>query len=367
MRILCVIDNLGSGGAQRQLVNIAVGLKSRGHDVQFFTYFPDEFFKPFLDKASIPVYLSKKKSRFSLKPAFDLRKVVRKQSLDAVLAFLETPSIYAELACIGHQKVRLIVSERNLSPDGKITFTKTIKAILHIFADAVTTNSHAQRFWIQKSFPWLKKKVATIINGVDLQNFAPLLRRPSSTSNQCLRLLGLGRITRQKNIPRLIEALGVCVYQKQIDVRIDWAGRQDSYDEFALAKNALQTNRVEERWRWLGEVDNVAQLLQNYDALILPSLWEGLPNAVCEALACGLPVLASNVSDNALLIQHGISGFLFDPLNINEIASSIDALNNLDIVSRNKMSKAARIYAEENLSFAKLTLGYELIVLHENS
>lgn len=297
-----------------------------------------------------------------MKPVFEMRKIVRKQSFDAVLAFLETPSVYAELACIGHHNVRLIVSERSISPDRKITFTKTIKAILHIFADAVTTNSHAQRFWIAKSFPWLKKKVTTILNGVDLQNFAPSPLKISSGNNQSLMLLGLGRISPAKNIPRLIEALAICVNQKGIDLRIDWAGRNDNYDEFVASTKALQLTGVTESWRWLGEVNNVADLLQNYDALILPSLWEGLPNAICEALACGLPVLASNVSDNSLLIQHGMSGLLFDPLNIDEIASSIEAFNSLNVVSRNAMGRAARSYAEKHLSFAKLILSYEDIL-----
>ena len=66
-------------------------------------------------------------------------------------------------------------------------------------------------------------------------------------------------------------------------------------------------------WRWLGEESDIPGLLREHHALIHPSLYEGLPNVVCEALAAGMPVLVSNVCDHPLLVADGERGFLFDP------------------------------------------------------
>jgi len=55
MKLLCVIDSLGSGGAQRQIVELAKGFKKKGHRVQFLTYHDINFFKPQLDRIDIPV------------------------------------------------------------------------------------------------------------------------------------------------------------------------------------------------------------------------------------------------------------------------------------------------------------------------
>jgi glycosyltransferase involved in cell wall biosynthesis len=70
--------------------------------------------------------------------------------------------------------------------------------------------------------------------------------------------------------------------------------------------------------------------MQRHDALIHPSLYEGLPNAVCEALAAGLPVLISNVCDHPLLVVEGERGFLFDPSDPLSIAMSIERAAALD-------------------------------------
>lgn len=363
MKILCVIDNLGSGGAQRQLVNIAIGLKSRGHEVEFFTYFEDNFFKHLLDTTCIPVHSCIKTSRFSIKPALFLRRIIRNNSFDAVLAFLETPAVYAELSSIGMQNIRLVVSERNISPSGTITIPKTFKALLHSFADAITTNSHTQRVWITKSFPWLREKVSTIFNGVDLDTFKPCSDPQFTPDSRTLKLLGLGRVTPQKNIPRLIAAMAIAVKNQDLDISIDWAGRHEDPTEFCAAKDALARHSLEDRWRWLGEVSNVAGLMAHYDALILPSLWEGLPNAVCEALASGLPVLASDISDNSLMVQDGHTGYLFDPHKVDTIGRVIKRFYALSRAERHDMGNAARIYAERELSYKRLISEYEEILL----
>jgi len=359
MKILCVIDNLDAGGAQRQLVNLACGLKRHGHHVEFFTYYPQKFFKPDLDQADIPTNLCLKKNRFSLTPVRGLRRLVRHGSFDVVLAFLETPVVYAEVACIGMPGVRVIASERSSVMDGKVSAGRLVKSWLHLLASKVVVNSHVHRNWMASRFPYLNGQLITIWNGVDTDVFHPA---DGGLRSSTLKLLGVGRITPAKNLPTLVLALAEC-RRKNLRVTIDWAGEPDDQVCFREVLSAIEDHQLGGIWRWLGVRKDIPSLLHQYDALILPSLWEGLPNVVCEALAAGLPVLASDVSDNARLVQHGVTGLIFDPKQPDAIANAISQFAALDYNTRAHFGLAARAFAEKELSLATCINAYERLLV----
>ncbi len=360
LKVLCVIDNLGSGGAQRQFASISHGLKQRGHEVEVFVYYPEDHFRPMLVDGEVTVRLARKRSRFSVTPVLELRRLIKQGRFDRVLAFLETPCVYAELASVGRKSVRLVVSERSLSANASVRISKWLKAQLHRLADCVTTNSHAQREWMGCAFPWLKDRLRTIYNGVNLEVFRP---GPALSSSGSLRLLGVGRISKPKNIIRLVQGLELCRRDGKHDIRVDWAGRVDAQEVYAEANASVARADLGEAWRWLGARQDVPELMRQYDALILPSLWEGLPNAVCESLASGLPVLASRVSDNPRLVQEAESGFLFDPSNPVEMASVLARFADLDRNTRNAMRKAARAFAERELPMERCVAAYERVLM----
>jgi glycosyltransferase involved in cell wall biosynthesis len=91
------------------------------------------------------------------------------------------------------------------------------------------------------------------------------------------------------------------------------------------------------------------RLMQQYDALLHPSCVEGLPNAICEALAAGRPVLASNIGDHSILLNHGERGLLFNPHDEVEMADAIRAFAQLSQAERDRMGTAGRKYAKGEL------------------
>jgi glycosyltransferase involved in cell wall biosynthesis len=103
--------------------------------------------------------------------------------------------------------------------------------------------------------------------------------------------------------------------------------------------------------------------MRSYDALIHPSYLEGLPNAVCEAMASGLPILVSNTLDHPLMVQDGVSGFLFDPFAAESIAESLFRFSSLPPAARRQMGLAARSYAERELALATYVDHYEALFL----
>jgi len=361
MRVLLVIDNLGSGGAQRQLVTLARGLNARGHEVTFFVYYPDSHYRPLLEELNIPIYTRLKTSRFSLGPVWNLRKLVKKQQYDVVLSFLDTPNVYAELATLG-SITPLIVSERFMYPPGNIPLTLRILQSLHRIANFITVNSHHQRERMEREFVWMKGKIATIYNGVDLSMFNPPMP-VSDKQKSILELIAIGTIVSKKNLIGLARAMVICRDRYKYVPIVRWVGKKDASREgrktYAEADEFLKNNKLVSNWEWLGERTDIQKLLREHDALIHPSFYEGLPNVICEALACGRPVLAGNVCDNPKLVQNGISGFLFDPLDPRDIARSIHKIVTCSSEARQIMGLNARRFAEKELSMDIFIDSYE--------
>ena len=101
------------------------------------------------------------------------------------------------------------------------------------------------------------------------------------------------------------------------------------------------------------------EIYGQYCALIHPSLWEGLPNVVCESLSCGTPVLASNILDHPILVKHGDRGFLFDPHDPQQMADTIMTFLNLSEERLNEMYKNCTAYAQNALALDSIVKEYE--------
>ncbi len=369
MKILCVIDSLGSGGAQRQMVNLACGLKSKGHAVELLVYFPDfRFFRAEIDAAGILVHEIHKGRGFSLKALWRLMQLYRIGQLDGVISFLDAPNTYAELAKLfALSRVKLIVSERSSFINERKSIYNKLKRRLHLLADVVVANSHSHANWLCE-YSWLRKKTKTIYNGYFVGDAADVSVFKETLGN--LSLLAIGRIDTGKNGLRLMHGVKQ-FYQKNGDCpTVLWAGRQaqdaDSLRERQQMEELLSQHPVIARhWHFLGERRDVSDLLQQADALIHVSLYEGLPNVVCEAFVAARPVIASNVCDHPMLIQDGVRGFLCDPLSSESICEAIGRFVSLAVEERLQMGRNARAYAKQYLTIDRMVSDYEALLNNE--
>lgn len=368
MKILCVIDSLGSGGAQRQMVNLACGLKAKGHEVEVFIYFPElAFFRPEVDAAGIPIHEVTKKSKgFSWGVLKQLTHLLRRGQFDGVISFLDGPNIYCELArLIALYRGKLLVSERrSFLMEQPHSFQRATR-ILHLFASKVVANSSMHGKWLQRYW-WLKKKTHVIYNGYWLADSQSTLY--SGDRSRQLSLLVLGRIDAGKNGITLLRAL--VLYQRKHGTvpTLLWAGRQEKDTTSLQIRGEMEQLLAENpavaaKWQWLGERKDVQNLLEQCDALIHVSLFEGLPNAVCEALIAGRPVIASNVCDHPRLVEDGVRGVLCDPLSPESICAAIERLWAMSPTEWEQMGHKARAYAEEHLTIERMVTEYEALLL----
>lgn len=347
------------------MVNLACALKAKGHDVEFLVYFPRQnFFRYLLEEEGIPIHEVEKGFGFSWAVALRIGGLIHSRKYSAVISFLGPPNFYCELAkLITLSKTPLIVSERSSAVADSANLWSKFSRLMHLIANSVVANSNSHAQWLRK-YRWLQRKTHVIYNGYAL---SPLVQLPRGNDESHGFYLVIGRVHSGKNGVCLIKGLVLYAQKHGRSPRVVWAGRQESDPESKNVRKLMddllaQHPEVAAHWHWLGERNDIADLLRQCDALLHVSLYEGLPNAVCEAFIEGRPVIASNVCDHPVLVEDGVRGVLCDPLSPQSILEAIERFEALGEQKREAMGADARRYAEENLTIDKMVEAYEALI-----
>lgn len=365
MKVLLVIDSLGSGGAQRQLTLLAKGLIKSGEDVTVFFYYPQyEFYQQELIENGIKLISIAKNGRFDASPLVKLIKMIKEDSYDVIISYLDTPNIYSILAkYFSFKNIPVVVSERS---NYEQYFTKLKKIIkiyvteqMYRFADVVLVNSYAQTNAMKLKHKWITPKIRTITNAVDTVFFSP---EPNNKYEGLKTILIVSRFDEGKNALNLIEALGIFYDKHSYLPNIQWVGKQGGTESSLkyrdLVEKKINELKISKYWQWLGQRKDIPELMRNADLLVHPSLYEGYPNVICEAMSSGLPVIASNIGDNKALIEEGVNGYCFNPNSVDEIYECINKFSTLSPKDVQLMQKSTRDKALKSLSINNFVSEY---------
>lgn len=349
-KIILFIDNLCSGGAQRQLVNLAAMLKERHYDVSVLVYQDIPFYKHYLDEQNIPVVLVERPSY--IQRLFAIRRYLRHCGAHTVITFLETPGFIACFSKIGGAKWKLITSERSAK---KRTFTNRRQKLFNQFerfADAKVCNSeNARRLW-NKFYPQWSEKYITIYNPVDIpasiQQMAINHRRGTQ-----LRIAVAASYQELKNPHGLIEAVHQLPDDYKQRLQIVWHGRREitAGDTMAYDRSValIEQYGLQSTITLNDETSDIYSVMAESDAIGLFSFVEGLPNAICEGMTLGKPIIMSRVSDYDILTNG--NGVLCDPRSADSIR---DALATLLDASEETMREMGKISKEKaNMLFSR--------------
>ncbi|MBT1700923.1 glycosyltransferase family 4 protein [Fulvivirgaceae bacterium PWU4] len=350
MKVALLIDNLNSGGAQRQIVNLAIGLKAEGADVTVITYTLGEHFQDELRHHQIDLSAIARPSKF--KTFLGVFSEIKRLQPDVVCAYMFVPSLMALLTKIFFWRPKVFVSERfieHLMTD----WAKPYCRALYPLAAGIIANSQTQAEILKKKLPMLRARIRHIPNCVDTDTFKPA--HELAISPGTLKMIGVGRLTEYKNVKVLIEAVRMLHFDRKLPVSMKWVGRE--YEErgventyYVECVNAVNEKGLSGIWTWEGQQKGLAELYRTSDVLVHPSYGEGFPNVVCEALATGTPVIASNVIDHPMIIQEGHNGFLFDPHNAQELADKITTFFKMPPATRLAMKENSRLTATRYFS-----------------
>jgi len=355
MKIALLIDTLGSGGAQRQIVNLACGLTAKGIDCNLIYYHDNNHYKDILEKYKVRTTLIQKRSRFDVLFFFKLRNLILQGNYSLLYAYLFTPSyVGVVIKLLAFGKIKLIISERSYEGYTPALFKKM--RALYRWCNLITANSHAQVEILKKLKPHLSNKIKYIPNSIDVEKF--YREQVNTYPAQKLKILAVGRIEKNKNPLTLIKAIQLLKKTNDIDIEVNWAGAFHkniaNNDYLEECNRLIDENNLMDSWHWLGEITDVKKLYEQTDVVYHGSFGEGFPNVICEGLSMSCLVVASNVYDHPYIIEHGVNGFLFDPSDFNELYKLLLEVTLLSKEEKSKISKKARLTAEEKFSMVKV-------------
>ena len=199
-KVLVFIDDLTSGGAQRQNVGLAKLLHDKGYDVKLIYYHPLEFYKPYLEENGVP-HECVEGACNGKKRIYMIGKAIMGYNPNVVISYLNVPNIISCFLKACGLKYKLIVSERNTTQ--VLTIQERIKFFLMKWADRIVPNSYSQEKFIKENYPSLTSKVTTITNFVDTDYFSPI----ETPESEICRIIVVGRVSEQKNTLRFLEAV----------------------------------------------------------------------------------------------------------------------------------------------------------------
>ena len=351
--VVLLIDSLHCGGAQRQLCYLAKELSRLGHSVSVCNYHPQyDFFRPYLAENGIKIIDLNEKPKFFL--PWRLRNVARNLGADWIISFSSSANKVMILAKILGGKFKACCGERSCSPGPSLSLREKIQRLPYLWSDAVVTNSNYQLRVLSRSYPTRGRRIECVHNCVDDKFFKVGENRFATQKRESVvSFVAVGQIYPIKNLHGLVQAVIKLRQQGSPTFKIRWAGREgeNHRDYFSEQKRIIVANGLESVFEFVGQCDDVPTFLREGSALIHPSLVEGFPNAICEACATGLPVLAGNVSDAPDLVNDE-RGFLFDPKDSDSICLAMSRYLKLSETERQNMGRNAHKFAIEKF-FAK--------------
>lgn len=311
MHIVLVISSLTAGGAERVLSELANAWVVRGHEVSIITL-ADPNIPPFYRlNDQIHLYqlnvLQREKCTFlqRLKNIFKrllkLRKALRLVKSDVIISFVDMVNVITLLASLG-LKIPIIVCERTHPQYYQLPqFYKRLREIVYGWADKVVSQTLSASDYFSK-LPRDKKVV--IPNSV---------KKPKRQKSELdilkpvQKIISVGRLCPNKGFGTLITAFSE-IAQKIPNLALTIYGEGNERQSLeALIRDLKLTTRV-----FLpGTVRDIEEALYQSDLFVFSSHYEGFPNALCEAMAVGLPVIASNCSGSIDIIREGIDGRFF--------------------------------------------------------
>lgn len=172
------------------------------------------------------------------------------------------------------------------------------------FTDILIVLNESDKNIAIKKLGYNKKRIRIIPNGVDINKFKPHEKESNKAS---LKIIMVGRLWRQKDPNTLLKAV-LHLLDHNYDVKLTFVGDGDlRADMEKIAANYADSIT------FYGWSDNISEILVQHDIFVLPSLWEGMPLAILEALSCGVPCVVSDIPGNNDLITEDFNGSLFSP------------------------------------------------------
>lgn len=347
LKICYLAGTLGQGGAERQLFYAIQALRRNGTTVQVLSLDRGGFWEePIRSLGATVTWLGQSRSRF--KRICAIVNHLKRETPDLLQAQHFYTNAYASVSSL-FLKCKEIGALRSngqfdVSQSGRLG-----RINLHLPRILAANSQSSIRFAIQHGVP--RSRLFFLPNVVDTERFNSATR----ASQGQITLLTAGRLTREKRFDRFISLLHQLRTRCGLDVRGCIVGptRADQDLRSALERQAAALDLRSDALQFLGRASDMLSIYQQATIFVLTSEHEGTPNVLLEAMATGLPVVATSVGGVPEIVQHGRTGFLVSQDNPTELVNATRQLIE-DSTLRREIGAQARSYVEETHSVSRL-------------
>jgi L-malate glycosyltransferase len=345
--VLLVVDQLPKalGGGERIVLKLAALLPYHGYRVSILTFWahPES---AALQSPPCPIFLLPLQRTYdltALRAGLDLRRFLKEQRIQIVETFFESSDIWAGFVTKTASDAKLIWSRRDMGilRGRKHTLAYRLMSGLpdKVFAVSEQVRQHCIEVDGVDS-----SRVQTIYNGLDLTEWSSV-PQPTKHPGEFV-ITTVGNIRRVKGHDIFVKAAAVIVSQFP-NASFTIAGDVLESDYFAELQALVRELNLSDHFHFVGGITNLREHLSAADIFVLPSRSEGFSNAIVEAMAASLPVVATDVGGNAEAVQDGVNGIIVPSEDVAGMSAAIIRLLSDPLQARKMGAEGKRRVGEK--------------------
>ncbi|MGC8691195.1 MAG: glycosyltransferase [Caldisericum sp.] len=358
MKALNLIDSLYAGGAESLLKNFAIEAK-KYEDIQIdiCTLYHSNIFEEKLKEENIKVFYLGLSFKYDFSKISRLIRYIKQNNYDIVHVHLFPADIFGAIASLFFkEKPKFIFSEHSIYNRRRdVKIYKSIDLFAYSRYGKIICVSDLVKERLVQYLPNLKTKAVVVRNAI------PIEEKTEESKHKVYDVLFVGRLEKAKGVDILIKAVSELRFRYSMSLKVAVVGEGALRSEYEkLAKDLSLIDSME----FLGLRKDVTGLMKRSKLFVLPSRWEGLPMVILEAMANGIPVIATKVGGIPEVIEDGKDGIFVEPENPEELSKAIlmllDDDNLRNLISSNAYKKVKEEYSIEKYTKTLLSLYKEL-------
>jgi glycosyltransferase involved in cell wall biosynthesis len=338
--IAIVCATLSTGGAERVISTLSNYMVVYFKSIEIICWRNTSVFYAIDERVKITMIPFESQKRSITGQMKWFRKYMKLNSYDLVLSFLAPFNIITSLSLIG-LAVPLIVAERNDPRHVPTSYIlRIVRNFSYLFADVILTQTENNK----RYFPsFLQKKCNVIFNPVFLNT--ELLGK-ALTTQKTKKIVSVARLERQKNQLLLLDAFADISRQYNDYILVIYG----EGDLRSILEKRISDLKLEHKIFLPGQVTDIHNQILDADIFVLSSNYEGMPNALIEAMCLGLPCISTKVSGAVDLIQNQENGILVNINDKSELINAMTELLNNKTKSKQIAKQATSIYSCLNIN-----------------
>ena len=337
-KVLHIINSMSPGGAEILLVNsLSAGGLSEHTENHLAFFMEPSYLLDILDKNVVVHFLDFKGGFDIFRLISNIKKIIIDNGIDIVHSHLNPAGLYAHIACPKNiPQVHTIHTTYSMDVE-QSAFKLWIEKFFYLTsknANVILLSDFTQNDFLN-ALPFKGKHY--VLNNFVNDDFFEVVPKENIPQPKLLRLIAIGTLKPLKNFEYLLE---VFIHLKKYNIYLDifGGGNKEAYQTI-IDKEGLNI-------KLMGHAQNLKNIINDYDLFIMPSIFEGFPLSVFEAMAAGLPLMLSDIAPLQSIVKENA---IYFPLNNAEKVASqlINIFNNeIDI---KEMAVKAKLYAQNTV------------------